>query len=128
MEADMKKLRPDGYYFDYEDGAVWVIKYGNQIAVITGQHNRNMACFCKQKYEYWNRFFNSFTIKTSEAPKNSASEVSKRIVGDWMSIGGSALNEYLFAESHQSYIRHALTLLKVLMPQIEFLAKRRLKE
>ena len=97
MEADMKKVRPDGYYYDYEDGAVWVIKYGNQIAVITGQHNRNMACFCKQKYEYWNRFFNSFTIKTSETPKHSGSEVSKRIVGDWISIGGSALNEYLFA-------------------------------
>jgi hypothetical protein len=42
-------------------------------------------------------FFNSFTIKNFEAPKNSVSEVSKRIVGDWISIGGSALNEYLFA-------------------------------
>jgi len=97
MEADMKKVRPDGYYYDYEDGAVWVIKYGNQIAVITGQHNRNMACFCQQKYEYWRRFFNSFTIKNFEAPKNSEPEISKRIIGDWMSIGSSALNEYLFA-------------------------------
>jgi hypothetical protein len=50
-------------------GAVWVINYGNQIAVITGQHNRNMACFCKQKYEYWRRFFNSFTVKILNRPK-----------------------------------------------------------
>jgi hypothetical protein len=97
VEADMKKVRPDGYYYDYEDGAVWVIKYGNQIAVVTGQHNRNMACFCKQKYEYWNRFFNSFTINNFQASKNSELEVSKRIIGDWISIGSSALNEYLFA-------------------------------
>jgi hypothetical protein len=97
MEADMKKVRPDGYYYDYEDAAVWVIKSGNQIAVVTGQHNRNMACFCQQRYDYWRRFFNSFTINNAQAPKNSEVEVSKRIIGDWMSIGSSALNEYLFA-------------------------------
>ena len=97
MEADMKKVRPDGYYYDYEDGAVWVIKFGNQVAVVTGQHNRNMACFCQQRYDYWRRFFNSFTVNNFHASKNSEPEVSKRIIGDWMSIGGSALNEYLFA-------------------------------
>jgi hypothetical protein len=105
MEADMKKLRPDGYYYDYEDGAVWVIKFGNQIAVVTGQHNRNMACFCQQRYDYWRRFFNSFTVNNFQVSKTSDADVSKRIVGDWMSIGSSALNEYLFAANgHYQYI------------------------
>jgi len=96
MEADMKKVRPDGYYYDYEDGAVWVIKFGNQVAVVTGQHNRNMACFCQQRYDFWRRFFNSFTINHVQAPKNSEPEVSKRILGDWRSMS-SVWNEYIFA-------------------------------
>lgn len=97
MEADMKKVRPDGYYYDYEDAAVWVIKFGNQVAVVTGQHNRNMACFCQQRYDFWRRFFNSFTVNNAQPSKNSEPEVSKRIIGDWMSTGSSALNEYIFA-------------------------------
>lgn len=98
MEADMKKVRPDGYYYDYEDAAVWVIKFGSQVAVVTGQHNRNMACFCQQRYDYWRRFFNSFTVNNVQAPKNSEPDVSQRILGDWRSIS-TVWNEYIFASN-----------------------------
>jgi|GEM_PF-2684112 len=97
MEAPMHKMRPDGYYYDYEDGAVLVIGNGKQITVIAGRHNRLMACFCNHQYEYWRRFFNSFTVKNAILPKTLPEPVSKRIIGDWMSMGGSALSEYIFA-------------------------------
>lgn len=97
MEAPMHKMRPDGYYYDYEDGAVWVISLGKQIAIITGRHNRLIACFCNQQYNTWRRFFNSFTIKNQSVPKATEENISKRIVGSWKAMGGSALTNYIFA-------------------------------
>ena len=97
LEAPMHRQRPDGYYYDYEDGAVWIIGLNNkQVAVVTGRHNRLMACFCNHQYEYWRRFFNSFTVK-NQAPAKNTEDISKRIIGDWMTMGGSALTEYIFA-------------------------------
>jgi hypothetical protein len=97
IEAPMHKQRPDGYYYDYEDGAIWVIGMGKQIVVVTGRHNRNIACFCFHQYEYWRRFFNSFTVKGQAAAKGAQEDLAKRVVGDWMAIGSTALTEYIFA-------------------------------
>lgn len=97
MEAPMHKMRPDGYYYDYEDGQVWVIGLGKQIVVVAGRHNRIIPCFCNHQYEYWRRFFNSFTVKNATIPANTSEDISKRIIGDWMAMGGSALTEYIFA-------------------------------
>ena len=98
IEAPMHKMRPDGYYYDYEDGTAWVIKLDNkQVAVIAGRHNRLMACYCFQQYEYWRRFFNSFTVKGQSPAKSSQEDPAKRILGDWMAMGGMALTEYIFA-------------------------------
>ncbi len=97
MEAPMHKMRPDGYYYDYEDGSALVIKSGSQIIVISGRHNRLIACFCNHQYEYWKRFFNSFNVKNAIVPKILEEDISKRIIGDWMAMGGSALTEYIFA-------------------------------
>ncbi|HYF30249.1 MAG TPA: hypothetical protein VD993_03925 [Chitinophagaceae bacterium] len=96
MEGDMHKMRPDGYYYDYEDGAVWVISMGKQVAIVTGRHNRLLSCYCHHYYENWRRFFNSFTVKNQLPPKNTE-DASKRIIGGWMAIGGMALTEYIFA-------------------------------
>ncbi len=96
LEAPMHRQRPDGYYYDYEDGSVWIIGLGKQVAVITGRHNRLIACFCNHRYDYWRRFFNSFTVK-NQVPATNTEDVSKRIIGDWMAMGGSALTEYIFA-------------------------------
>ena len=97
IEAGMQKQRPDGYYYDYEDGQAMVIDIGGQIAVITGRHNRGeMTCFCKHQYEYWRKFFNSFTV-TNASPKKITDDVSSRFVGSWQSMGGSALTKYIFA-------------------------------
>ncbi|MGB8192746.1 MAG: hypothetical protein WCF67_12540 [Chitinophagaceae bacterium] len=95
MEAPMHKMRPDGFYYDYEDGAVWVIGFGKQVAIVAARHNRLLACVCNNQYEYWRRFFNSFTVKDQPAVKNEE-DVSKRIVGSWMAMGSGALTEYTF--------------------------------
>jgi len=98
IEAPMHRQRPDGYYYDYEDGSVWVIGLsGKQITVITGRHNREIACFCFHQYEYWRRFFNSFTVKGQEPAKGAEQDAAKRILGDWMALGATALTEYIFA-------------------------------
>ncbi len=97
IEAALQKQRPDGYYYDYEDGQVMVIDVGGRIAVMTGRHNRGeMVCFCKHQYEYWQKFFNSFRV-TSASPKKSTTDGSSRFVGSWQSMGGSALTKYIFA-------------------------------
>jgi hypothetical protein len=96
MDAAMSKMRPDGYYYDYEDGSVLVIRMGQQIAIIAGRHNRLKECFCYHRYDHWRRFFNSFTIKNQTPPKVTE-DVSKRIIGSWMTIGSGALSEYIFA-------------------------------
>lgn len=96
MEAGMQKQRPDGYYYDYEDGQVLVIKMGNQIAVITGRHNRGeMVCFCKYQYDYWNQFFNSFTVNNI-GPQKNTEDLSKRIVGSWQ-VMNNVVAKYIFA-------------------------------
>ena len=98
IEAPMQKPRPDGYYYDYENGQALVISLGNQIAIIAGRHQRGeMTCFCKYQYEYWNRFFNSFTVNNFTPQKATAENVNKRIVGSWKSMGGNALTQYIFA-------------------------------
>ena len=97
IEAALQKQRPDGYYYDYEDGQVMVIDVGGKIAVITGRHNRGeMVCFCKYQYEYWNKFFNSFTVANA-SPKKTAGDGLSRFVGSWQSMGGNALTKYIFA-------------------------------
>jgi hypothetical protein len=97
IEAPMQKPRPDGYYYDYENGQVLVISIGNQITLIAGRHQRGeMTCFCKNQYDYWNQFFNSFVVN-GVSPKKMEDEVAKRIVGTWGSMGGSALTKYIFA-------------------------------
>jgi len=97
IESGMQKQRPDGYYYDYEDGQVMVVDLGGKIAVITGRHNRGeMVCFCKHQYEYWNKFFNSFTV-ASASPKKITGDNLSRFIGSWQSMGGSALTKYIFA-------------------------------
>lgn len=97
IEAPMHKMRPDGFYYDYEDGAAWVIGLGNQIVVVTGRHNRLVACYCHHDYENWRRFFNSFTVKGQQPSPKANEDVSKKILGDWMALGSTALTEYIFA-------------------------------
>ena len=97
MEAPMHKMRPDGYYYDYEDGAVVAIGFGKQVAVIAGRHNRLLACTCNQDYEKWRRFFNTFNVKNQLPAKGSQEDASKRILGSWMAMGSGALTEYVFA-------------------------------
>ena len=106
VEAAMQKPRPDGYYYDYENGTVIVINLGKQIAVIIGRHQRGeMTCFCKNQYEYWPRFFNSFTVKNIAASANNNAEIAQRLVGSWQSMGGNALNKYIFADNgHYQFI------------------------
>lgn len=96
MEAPMRKPRPDGYYYDYEDGAVWVISMGNKIAIVAGRHNRLKECRCFSQYEYWRRFFNSFAIMNQQ-PSKMEGDLPKRIIGSWMASGSGALTEYIFA-------------------------------
>lgn len=96
LEAPMHKMRPDGYYYDYEDGSAWVIGAGNQVVIIAGRHNRLVACNCYHYYDNWRRFFNSFTIKGQPVVRRQE-DVAKRIVGDWMQMGSGALTEYIFA-------------------------------
>jgi hypothetical protein len=102
VEASMQKPRPDGYYFDYEKGSVYVIRVGSQVIIITGRHERGeMVCFCDYQYEYWGRFFNSFAVNNYTPPKDVNNNSSGRIIGSWQSIGGSALVKYIFAGNGQ---------------------------
>ena len=97
IEAAMQKRRPDGYYYDFENGQVLVISVGKQIIIITGRHQRGeMVCFCKNQYDYWDQFFNSFTVN-GIAPKKINDEASKRIVGTWQTMGSNALTKCIFA-------------------------------
>jgi hypothetical protein len=97
VEAPMRKQRPDGYYYDYEDGVVWLIGVGKKVAIVAARHNRLLACTCFQQYDEWRRFFNSFNVNTQSVPTPNDPDASKRIIGSWMAIGSSALTEYLFA-------------------------------
>ena len=105
FDAPMHKMRPDGYYYDYEDGSAWVIRMGNQVAIIAGRHNRLIACNCYHYYHNWRRFFNSFTVKNQTAQNTSGQDLSKRIIGSWMQMGSGALTEYIFAANgHYQFI------------------------
>lgn len=97
LEGDVSKARPDGYYYDYEDGSAMVVSFGKQVVIISTRHNRLIACECHNKYEGWSRFFNSFTIKNQAAPANAEPEASKRIIGSWMYMGSGVATEYIFA-------------------------------
>lgn len=97
IEARMSRQRPDGHYYDYEDGSAWVIGTGQQVVVISGRHNRLKACECYQRYENWGRFFNSFTVKGQPPSARANEDPAKRILGDWMALGSTALTEYIFA-------------------------------
>ena len=104
IEAPMQMPRPDGYYFDYENGQVLVINVGGQIAVIVGRHQRGeMTCFCKNQYDYWNQFFNSFTVNNVSS-QQSNEDAAKRIVGSWQIIN-SVVAKYIFASNgHYQFI------------------------
>ena len=106
VEAAMQKPRPDGYNYDYENGAVIVINLGKQIAVIIGRHQRGeYPCFCKHQYEYWPNFFNSFSIKNISNTSNNNAGIANRLIGSWQSMGGNALNKYIFAgNGHYQFI------------------------
>jgi hypothetical protein len=97
MEANVSKMRPDGYYYDYEDGSAMVVSFGKQIAIISGRHNRLIACNCYNQYEGWRRFFNSFTVKNQQPSKIADSSTAKRIIGSWMTMGSGAATEYILA-------------------------------
>jgi hypothetical protein len=97
MEAPMKKMRPDGYYFDYEDGSAIVIGLEKQMIIIAARHNRLLACECHRKYNLWNRFFKSFTVNNATVPKRTTEEMSKQIIGVWKIAESMAISDYVFA-------------------------------
>ncbi len=97
LEAPMHKMRPDGFYYEYEDGSAWVIRLGNQVVIVSGRHNRLLSCYCHHHYENWRRFFNSFTVKNQAPSTNPQENASGRIVGSWMLMGGTVITEYIFA-------------------------------
>lgn len=97
MEAPVKKVRADGYYYDYEDGIAWVIGVGKQIVIIAARHNRLLACECHRKYNLWKRFFKSFNIKNVTVPKNTSEDAAKRIVGVWKTAESMVISDYVFA-------------------------------
>jgi hypothetical protein len=96
MEAPMKKVRADGYYYDYEDGSASVIAVNNQVMIIAARHNRLLACECKRKYNLWNRFFNSFIVKNVSVPANKR-DTANKLVGLWKTAESMVVSDYVFA-------------------------------
>lgn len=100
IEAEMSKLSADGSKYDaWEEGAALLIKAGSQIVIIAVRHSTLVAHFdnCHRKYDYWRRFFNSFTVKNAPQAK-STEDTAKRIIGRWeMRESGMATGEYVFA-------------------------------
>lgn len=97
MEAQVKKVRADGYYYDYEDGVALVIGVEKQIVIIAARHNRLLACECKRKYNLWSRFFKSFTISNAVAPTVAGETISEKIVGLWKTAESMVVSDYVFA-------------------------------
>jgi hypothetical protein len=97
MEAPMKKVRPDGYYYDYEDGSAVVIGLEKQMIILAARHNRLLACECGRKYNLWKRFFKSFTVKNAKLPVNTSEEPAKKIIGVWKVAESMAISDYVFA-------------------------------
>lgn len=97
MEAPMVRTRPDGNSWDYETGSALLVNLGTHVAIITLRHeSTGIHCQCKQRYDYWGRFFNSFTIKNFSVPI-MGTDVHKRIIGSWTASGNRAIGEYIFA-------------------------------
>jgi len=96
MEAAMVRDRP-GNGWDYETGAVLLVKSGKQYAVVTIRHeSTGIHCVCNEQYTCWGRFFDSFTVEN--IPVSPVSEdKSKIILGSWMTSGNRAIGEYIFA-------------------------------
>lgn len=97
MEAPMKKVRPDGFYYDYEDGSALVIGLGKQVVIIATRHERLIACQCRRDYNLWKRFFHSFTVKNAPVPKNSDEDPATRIIGLWKTAESMVVSDYAFA-------------------------------
>lgn len=97
MQAPMKKVRADGFYYDYEDGSALVIGLEKQMVIIAARHNRLLSCECDRKYDLWKRFFKSFTIKNALLPKTKPEEASKQIIGVWKIAESMAVSDYVFA-------------------------------
>ena len=108
IEAPMKRSRGDGYYYDYEDGKLFVVKGGNKIAIVASRHERLIRCECYHNYDRWNRFFNSFTIKNETGKKLTKEENEKNIVGIWQSFSTGAIGDFLFAANGQFKVDGAL--------------------
>jgi hypothetical protein len=99
MEAVMGKPSADGARYDgFEDGGALVVKLGNQIVIVSVRHNNGLLAHieCNQKYEYWKRFFNSFTVKKAPVAKDAAPD-AKRIIGKWTLAESGAVGDYVFA-------------------------------
>jgi hypothetical protein len=79
---------------------------GNQIAIAALRHEPiGLYCKCKQRYDYWGRFLNTFTIKNSTAPKANTESTPARLIGSWMIFEGRTIGEYIFAANgHYQYI------------------------
>jgi hypothetical protein len=96
LEAEMVKDRPDGGR-DYEQGAALVVGSGKQSAIIALRHEiTGLNCQCKQRYNTWQRFFNSFAIKNL-SPQSQRDTSPSRFIGSWMSSGNRSISEYIFA-------------------------------
>lgn len=97
-EATMNLTTPDNRYL-LEDGVALVVKAGDQVAIIAVRHRGLSAhADCLNKYETWQRFFRSFTIKGIPPSKARDNNGSTRIIGAWkLSSHGVASGEYVFA-------------------------------
>lgn len=97
MEAAVKKVRADGYYYDYEDGSALVIGVGKQIVIIASRHERLTSCECRRNYILWKRFFNSFTVKNAVPPQHTEEDASTKIIGVWKTAESMSVSDYVFA-------------------------------
>lgn len=100
MEGITGKLAADGARYDgFEDGAAMVVRAGSQVVIISVRHNSSLMAHndCYRKYEYWRRFFNTFTVKNAAVPGRVEEEASKRLVGRWSMAESGGTGEYLFA-------------------------------
>lgn len=98
IEAPMSTTTAEGNYH-LEEGAAMVVGTGDDIVIISVRHNSGFLGHtdCRNKYETWRRFFNSFDVRNAIHPTPSYA-TSQKIVGVWkMTDGGLAAGEYIFA-------------------------------
>ncbi|HZI54349.1 MAG TPA: hypothetical protein VFD56_11615, partial [Chitinophagaceae bacterium] len=95
--AAMNMTGGDGRY-NLEEGVAMVVKTGSQVVIISGRHNSSTLGHrdCEIKYDTWPRFFNSFTVKNTDIPKNT-DDAGARIIGAWSQTESGASSEYVFA-------------------------------